>query len=114
MRALNAFLVLIATIVVILLIVRLPPPSPEMTEAEVAQMEAEARQAIADQCAGTPRQSVFRVETPQISSTTTLPNGKIRKTGCGGSADSLPEQRMLPLKADPIRQPDPLPHLEAI
>jgi ketosteroid isomerase-like protein len=52
MRALNALLVLIATIVVILLVARLPPPSAEMSEAEIAQSEGEVAQAIAEQWVG--------------------------------------------------------------
>lgn len=47
MRALNAVLAVIATIVVIFLVARLPPPSPEMSEAEIAQREAEVRAELA-------------------------------------------------------------------
>ena len=46
MRALNALFVLIATIVVILLVARLPAPSPEMSEAEIAEIEAEVLEVV--------------------------------------------------------------------
>ena len=41
MKALNAVLAVIAAIVVVFLVAKLPPPSPEMTESEIAQIEAE-------------------------------------------------------------------------
>ena len=46
MRALNALLVLLATIVVILLVARLPPPSPEMSEAEIAEIRADVLEVV--------------------------------------------------------------------
>lgn len=46
MRALNALLVLIATIVVILVVARLPPPSPEMSEADIAEIQAEVLEVV--------------------------------------------------------------------
>jgi ketosteroid isomerase-like protein len=46
MRALSLLFVLVATTVVILLVAKLPPPSPEMSEAEIAQIEAEVREVV--------------------------------------------------------------------
>jgi ketosteroid isomerase-like protein len=46
MRALNALFVLMATMVVIVLLARLPPPSPEMSDTELAEIEAEILEVV--------------------------------------------------------------------